>query len=72
MTIEELIKKLGQCDKNLRVVIQGYEGGYDDVSDLKTLNLVLNVNKQEYLGHHEEASQENTGEQALLLISNRR
>lgn len=72
MTVEELIKKLSTYDNSLRVTVQGYEGGYDDVIDIKEMNLILDWNKEEYLGRHEEAVENNTGQGVLLLVSNRR
>jgi hypothetical protein len=46
MTVKELIEKLQQLDPDLRVVTDGYEGGYKDVSDtFESFDLALNVNE---------------------------
>ena len=44
MIVKELIEKLQQLDPDLRVVTNGYEGGYQDVSnDFESFDLALNV-----------------------------
>ena len=52
MTIAELIEALSQYDPSLPVVVQGYEGGYNDISILETLDIQFNVNKKDYYGAH--------------------
>jgi len=56
MTVAELIEKLSQIeDQEARVMIGGYEGGFDDIENLN-LNLIdmaLNVNDEWYYGNHE-------------------
>jgi hypothetical protein len=55
MTVKELIEKLQQLDPDLRVVTDGYEGGYKDVSDtFESFDLALNVNESWYYGPHED------------------
>ena len=44
MIISELIAKLIELPQDMPVVVRGYEGGYDDVNDVKTLELELNPN----------------------------
>ena len=45
MTIEELIQLLAQHPPDLRVVVNGYEDGYDDLSpeQLSVVSIGLNV-----------------------------
>ena len=61
MTVKELISILSQIeDQNLRVVIKGYERGYDDIefpdNTPLIIDLALNVNPQWYYGNHERVS----------------
>ena len=42
MIISELIAKLKELPQDLPVVVRGYEGGFDDVNDVRTLKLELN------------------------------
>ena len=56
MKVKELIEKLSQLDPELMVVIRGYEGGVDEVSDYGLCNIELNVNDEWYYGKHETLS----------------
>lgn len=62
MTVRELIKVLTQIqDQDTRVMIRGYEGGYDDVVIANGIDnntpaidyMALGVNEQWYYGRHE-------------------
>ena len=53
MKVKELIEKLSQLDPELMVVIRGYEGGVDEVSDYGLCDIELNVNDEWYYGKHE-------------------
>ena len=56
MTVAELIAKLQEMPQDARVVVDGYEGGLEDVSNVNTISVVLNGNRPgfEYYGPHEE------------------
>jgi hypothetical protein len=61
MTVKELIDVLSTIeDQNLRVVIKGYERGYEDIefpdNTPLTIDIALNVNPQWYYGNHERVS----------------
>ena len=43
MKVKELIEKLSQLDPELMVVVRGYEGGVDEVSDYGLCNIWLKV-----------------------------
>ena len=62
MTVAELIEKLSQIeDQNLRVMVKGYEGGYDDLvigngdqdNTPAIIKIALDVNNEWYYGRHE-------------------
>jgi len=55
MTVAELIEKLKEYPQDLRVVVRGYEGGINDVSHFKELEILLDYNDAWYYGKHEEA-----------------
>lgn len=59
MTIKELIEKLSQIeDQNTRVMIKGYDVGYDDISDnFRVVNMALNVHPEWFYGDHEMVSE---------------
>ena len=56
MNVDQLIKRLQMFPPDLRVVVSGYEGGYDDVDHLEKIKLALNVNDEWYYGKHEDAT----------------
>jgi hypothetical protein len=54
MTINELIEQLKSYPGDMRVLVPGYEGGYNDAG-LKTEEIVFNFSKNDawYYGPHE-------------------
>jgi hypothetical protein len=55
MTVAELINALQEFDPKLRVIVRGYEGGYDDVDTPNPLEIALEVHDAWYYGKHEYA-----------------
>ncbi len=53
MKVKELIEALSQLDPELMVVVAGYEGGVNEVSDYGLCDIELNVNDEWYYGKHE-------------------
>ena len=67
MTVKELIEELQRFPSDMRVIRNGYEGGYSDVRSISELDIVLDVNIGcRYLGNHDEADQEKD-ETAVLI-----
>ena len=54
MTTKELIHRLEQFPPELRVVVNGYEEGYDDLSpdQLSVVDIALNIGKHRWQGMH--------------------
>ena len=54
MTVSELIDLLHQYPADLRMVVNGYEDGYDDLSpqQISTADIVLNTGKHAWEGQH--------------------
>ena len=54
MTVSELIQLLAAYPADLRVVVNGYEDGYDDLSpkQISTVKIALNTGKHEWEGRH--------------------
>ena len=65
MTAKELINLLQQHDPEKRVFVPGYEGGYDDVGSVETIQLKLGKHRCWYLGRHE---RDDNGECHALVI----
>ena len=54
MTVSELIAQLQQYPEDMRVIVDGYEGGYDDIKSVHTIPIMVNVNDQSYMGSHDD------------------
>lgn len=54
MNVSELIELLQQCPAGLRVVVNGYEDGYDDLSPerISVAKISLNTGKHPWEGRH--------------------
>lgn len=54
MTVNDLIQLLSDHPPDLRVVVDGYEEGYDDLSpeQLRLVKISLNTGRHEYVGTH--------------------
>lgn len=66
MTINELIEILRQFPPEMRVVVKGYEDGFDDIDTIKQVSLILNANEEWWYGAHADLK-EKPGVPALLL-----
>jgi hypothetical protein len=53
ITIKELIEKLQQFPPETRVVVAGYEDGFNDIAWVDGLDIALNVHTEDYYGAHE-------------------
>lgn len=56
MTVDELIRLLADYPPDLRVVVNGYEYGYDDLSpkQMSQVKIALNTGKHRWEGTHGE------------------
>lgn len=70
MTIQQLTTLLSQYPPDTRVVVAGYEGGFNDITIHKIIQLKLDANKEWWNGQHEEV--QSSGEPALLLAGENR
>ena len=54
MTVDELIRLLAKHPPDLRVVVNGYEDGYDDLApeQVATVKIALNTGKHRWEGQH--------------------
>lgn len=53
MKVKELIEELKKLPEDSMVVVSGYEGGVDEVTNLDEVKLTLHVNNVSYYGAHE-------------------
>ncbi len=55
MNVAELIEKLKNFPPESRVVVEGYEEGYDDVKEVKVISVRLNAYEEEWRGPHKKS-----------------
>jgi hypothetical protein len=65
MTVNELIAELRKHPPETRVVVSGYEEGFDDISRIATISITPKPNAKEYEGLWQD---EESGESAILLF----
>jgi hypothetical protein len=54
MKVSELIEKLQKLPPELEVIVNGYEGAFDDVVDINIIHVDKNVNKNWWDGRHKQ------------------
>lgn len=57
MNVQQLIEELQNYPPEMRVILNGYEDGYDDLESLKTTQIRLNVHNKDdwWCGRHDDA-----------------
>ncbi|OQW53825.1 MAG: hypothetical protein A4S09_06300 [Proteobacteria bacterium SG_bin7] len=70
MTASDLIEALKKIDPSTHVLVQGYEGGFSEIADIKKLKIKLDVNTESWYGRHEEA--DDGGVEAIVLVREQR
>lgn len=70
MKISELINLLKELPQDARVMVSGYEEGYDDVVSIDKTNIRLNVYSEWHFGAHDRVweDDEDVDEVAYLLV----
>ena len=69
MTVNELIQQLKNYPGDMRVLVPGYEGGYNDTG-LKTEEIVFNFSKNDawYYGPHERIEDGRSGDFKGIIL----
>ena len=78
MTVKELIQILESYPSDLRVVVSGYEGGFDDIAPerISVVKIQLDVGTEDWEGQHEKPEllrkgAQNTGDIVDALVFHR-
>lgn len=53
MTSQDLIQHLQTIPSNTKIVVRGYENGYNDIIELKPIKIEININANWYDGEYE-------------------
>jgi hypothetical protein len=74
MTVSELIAALQSYPPDTRVVVLGYESGYDDITEVREMGIVPGVNPAWYNGRYDNAPPERAdqAERAVLVYGRNR
>ena len=67
MTTAELINRLKEYPDDMRVVVAGYENGFDDIETIKNVVLGLRPDKEEWDGKYEKSTDKNATNAIALL-----
>jgi hypothetical protein len=67
MNVSDLINLLNQEDPNMKIVVDGYEGGYDELTKIKKICISPNPDNVWWLGKYEECIPAEGEEFAVLL-----
>ena len=68
MTVKELINRLQQINnQEMKVVVDGYEDGFDDIKDPKIIAVYEQIDRDWYNGKYEQSSSGQGGTLMLLL-----
>jgi hypothetical protein len=66
VTVKELINRLQQINnQEMKVVVDGYEGGFDDIKEPKFIIVYKRIDNEWYDGKYEQS--ETSGSVVLLL-----
>lgn len=68
MTVQELLQALAKYPEDARVVVPGYEDGYDTVSSVRSLSIRPNPDQAWYYGRFLEDME---GEEPAVLLFGR-
>ena len=69
MTIKELINRLQQVsNKEMKVIVNGYKNGFEDIKDIKSIIAHQKINFKES-GEKYEQSSSGQGGTVMLLLS---
>lgn len=68
MTVKELINRLQQINnQEMKVVVNGYEGGFDDIKEPKTIIAYERIDHEWWDGKYEQSFSGQGGNVMLLL-----
>jgi len=68
MKIKDLIKLLKKQDQELNVVVNGYEDGFDYITNLEIIKIKKNVNTEWYYGCHAEIYEDQPFDEIVVRL----
>jgi hypothetical protein len=71
MTVKELTNLLKQLPPDIKIVVRGYEEGYNDILQLKPLKLIQDINAKWYYGEYSKSDSEDVIDAVELYGENK-
>jgi hypothetical protein len=71
MTAKELIEELGKIPPETRIVIRGYEDGFNDISQFRKVKIISNPEAQWYYGEYASSEEQGAIEAIELFGENK-
>lgn len=68
--VKELKAELSKYPDDTLVLVEGYEGGFSDIGFIKSIKVHLDINKEDYMGPHEENPKGTTSAVVLIKAQN--
>ena len=74
MTIQQLIERLNEFPKDTRIMIDGYEGGYEDLEIIRESKVALNVHENDspIYGNHDDCDESEKPHKVIDVLIFRR
>jgi hypothetical protein len=67
MRVKDLIKALQAHDPEQRIVVDGYEGGFNDIEDLEVTKIKPNPSAAWYDGQYDYVREDEPGETVVYI-----
>jgi hypothetical protein len=71
MTIKELVQKLQNYPEDTRVLVEGYEGGFDHVDRVREGVFVADISSKWYYGDHGEVKEHSNNTFSGIVLMSR-
>ena len=70
MTVSELIQLLSKINPDIKVVVRGYENGYNDILELKPVKIKQKAHSKDYDGEYADSEDDNASDAINLFGEN--
>jgi hypothetical protein len=71
MTVKNLIEELSKYSEDTRVLVEGYEGGFDHVDHVREGIFIADINSKWYYGDHGEVKEHSNNTFSGIVLMGR-
>ena len=68
MRVKELLARLAIEDPDMRVVVNGYELGFDEIDHVRYVDIIPNLTKKDWEGEFEQVNEDHKEAEIALLL----